>query len=85
MNDSTVSPIYDPEEFSAGLEQQALDSQFKMAIGATTAHESQYLFNNLDNEFEFVSDEGVSMTDVLSDLMDGEIDLDKIMASATHA
>ena len=92
-----ISPILNLETLASRLQDRVDLGKFQMAIGSTTLTDDGFLFgDDTNDDFSDVdgaddedSDDEMSPSELLSQVLDGavsgEIDLDEVMASATHA
>lgn len=78
--------IYSPEHLGSMLEEKAVESNFKMTVGATVAHEQAYLVDDDSNGLDDGPDEEDDEISILSSIMDEptvldgmELDIDGIL------
>jgi hypothetical protein len=98
---SGISPVFDDCALYERMKKRAEIGRFQMSIGSTVAPRSRYLDGDDDTvetepstdadseeeeEGEYPDDDEEALLDgILDHAMNGEIDLDEVMASAAHA
>ena len=83
--DDRVSHIDDPQALCNALSARATDSHFMTSIGATSAFNHDCLVEEGDT---VIDGDDVDLDELLTDsanLLDGQLDFDEVMQSATHA
>ena len=86
-----ISPILNDQHLYQRLQQRSDMGRFGMSIGSTNASSSEFLVHDDDSTTEIDEDNALNESDdhtldeLFASMTKGEIDLDDIMISATHA